>query len=148
MFIEDDPNTSLCQIQYANSDLQWFNGNFYGKVMMNQTDSTWVAYTTDQLQFVKGKEVYLELDYYNTNSFVNGLIYVGQDGTTTNNVNIQINEQDNSSVKWKKIYIDLRELIANSPTGSNFLQSFQAALGSGKLNSEIRIDNIKLVYFN
>jgi hypothetical protein len=117
-------------------------------VILNQTDSSWVGYTTEQLQFIKGKEVYLELDYYNTNSLITGLIYVKQDGSTTNNINIQLNPQDEAKVKWKKIYIDLKELIGNSPPGSNYLQSFQAFLNPDKTNSEIRLDNIKLVYFN
>jgi hypothetical protein len=148
MFLENDPNTSLAQIEYANTDLQAFNGNFYGKVLLNQIDTAWVAYTTEQLQFVKGRDVYLELDYYNTNSVITGLIFVEPDGTTTDNPNIQLNGQSDSDVRWKKIYIDLKELIGNSPPGSNFLQSFQARLNSGKTNSEIRIDNIKLVYFD
>jgi hypothetical protein len=147
MYIENDPNSSLAQIVYDNSDLQPFNGNFYGKVNLNSTDSSWVAYTTEQLSFSKGKEVYLELDYYNTNTLVTGLIFVNPDASKTNNINIQMNSQDESSVKWKKIYIDLKELIGNSPNGCNYLQSFQANLNSGKTSSEIRIDNIKLVYF-
>jgi hypothetical protein len=148
MFLENDPNTSLAQIQFGNNDLQPFNGNFYGKVLLNQTDSSWVGYTTEQLQFIKGKEVYLEIDYFNTNSIITGLIYVKQDGSTTNNINIQLNSQNDSDVKWKKIYIDLKELIGNSPTGCNYLQSFQAFLNPEKTNTEIRLDNIKLVYFN
>ncbi len=147
MYMENDPNTSLAQILYDNTDLQPFNGNFYGKVNLNSTDSSWVAYTTEQLSFTKGKEVYLELDYYNTNTLVTGLIFVNPDATKTNNINIQLNSQDESSVKWKKIYIDLKELIGNAPNGCNYLQSFQANLNSGKSSSEIRIDNIKLVYF-
>jgi hypothetical protein len=79
---------------------------------------------------------------------VTGLIFVNTDGTTNNNLNIKVNQQENSTVKWKKIYIDLRELIANSPQGSNFLQSFQASIDSGKSTAEIRLDNIKLVYFD
>jgi hypothetical protein len=146
--LENDPNTSLSKISFSNSNLEWFNGNYYGKVELNKNDSTWVAYTTDQLYFSKGKEVYLELDYYNTNSLVTGLIFVNTDGTTNNNLNIKVNQQENSTVKWKKIYIDLRELIANSPQGSNFLQSFQASIDSGKSTAEIRLDNIKLVYFD
>ena len=148
MYLENDPNTSLAHIQYDNTNLQPFNGNFYGKVLLNQTDSSWVAYTTEQLSFTKGREVYLELDYYNTNTLVTGLIFVNPDATKTNNINIQLNSQDESSVKWKKIYIDLKELIGNAPNGCNYLQSFQANLNSGKTSSEIRLDNIKLVYFN
>lgn len=146
--LENDPNTSLAKIEFSNSSLESLNGNYYGKVELNKVDSMWVAYTTDQLYFSKGKDVYLELDYFNTNSLVTGLIFVRSDGTTVNNLNIRLNQQDIGSARWKKIYIDLKELIANSPQGSNFLQSFQATIDPGKSSSEIRIDNIKLVYFD
>ena len=70
------------------------------------------------------------------------------DNSTVNNVHVTVQAQDESAVKWKKIYIDLKELIGYAPNGSNFLQSFIATLDEGKSASEIRIDNIKVVYFN
>jgi hypothetical protein len=147
LFLENDPNYSLAKIQFDNFDLQPFNGNFYGRVTLNQKDSVWKAYTKEQMQFTKGKDVYLEMDYYNSNSILTGLIFVNKDGTTSNNPNIQLNAQNEPNLIWKKIYIDLKELIASSPNESNYLQSFQAFLNQGKSSSEIRIDNIKLVYF-
>ena len=58
-----------------------------------------------------------------------------------------MNAQDPSTVTWKKIYIDLKELIAASASGAYFEQGFIATLDSGKTNTEILIDNIKLVHF-
>ena len=48
---------------------------------------------------------------------------------------------------WKKIYIDLRELIGNSPSGSVFSQSFIASLDEGNTEGIILIDNIKVIHF-
>jgi hypothetical protein len=146
--LEDDPNYSLAKVQFGNIDLQSFNGNYYAKVILNQKDSVWKAYTTEQMLFTKGKEVYLEIDYYNSNSMLTGLIFVNNDGSVTNHPNIQLNAQNESNLSWKKIYIDLKELIASAPNGSNYLQSFQAFLNQGKTSSEVRFDNVKIIYFN
>ncbi len=144
-----DQNTSAIKsTPTSNIDLQSFNGNFYGLIQLNSTDSSWIASTQNQLAIAKGREAYLEVDYYNSNSITTGLIYVKPDNSTENNPNIRLQAQDQSSIRWKKIYIDLKELIGYSPNGSNFLQSFIAYLDEGKSEGEIRIDNIKVVYFN
>ncbi len=147
--IDVDQNYSaILTTQTSNQDLQWFNGNFYGKINLNAVDSTWIASTGDQLAIQKGRDAYLEVDYYNTNSLVTGVIYVNPDNTVVNNPSYGMQAQDPSTVKWKKIYIELKELIGYSPNGSNILQSFIASLDEGKSEGEIRIDNIKVVYFN
>ena len=128
--------------------LQW--GNFYGYVNLNETDTTWIAYTNfesvNEANLPRGKEVYLEIDYYNTNNVVTGLLWISP-SSIKNNTNYQLNDQDPSKVKWKKIYIDLKELISNSPTGTYFEQSFQAMLDDGDTEGLIVIDNIKVVHF-
>jgi len=128
--------------------LQW--GNFYGFVNLNETDSTWIAYTNfesvNEANLPRGKEVYLEIDYYNTNNVVTGLLWISS-SSIKNNTNYQLNDQNPSTVKWKKIYIDLKELISNSPAGTYFEQSFQAILDEGDTEGLIVIDNIKVVHF-
>ena len=146
--IEVDQNTSaILTTPTDNQDLQWFNGNFYGKINLNSTDSSWIASTNEQLAIPKNREAYLEIDYYNTNSLITGVLWVSPT-SIVDNTNIQLNAQPLETVKWKKIYIDLKELIGNSPSGSNILQSLKAFLDEGKTNSEIRFDNIKVVYNN
>jgi hypothetical protein len=144
--ITDDPNTSAANIDTDNIDLQWFNGNAFGKVVLNSTDSTWIAYTSEQLNLPKGQECYLEIDYKVTNNVTTGLIYVTSE-STTNNVHIRLNAQKPDVAVWKKIYIDLRELIGNSPSGSVFSQSFIASLDEGNTEGIILIDNIKVIHF-
>ena len=144
-----DQNTSAIKsTPTTNTNLQSFNGNFYGILNLTTTDSSWIASTQEQLYIAKGKEAYLEIDYYTTNSIITGLIYVKPDNSTVNNIHISVQAQDETNVTWKKIYIDIKELIGYAPNGSNFLQSFIATLDEGKSASEIRIDNIKVVYFN
>ena len=143
--IEDDA-TSLATLQLSNENLTSFNGNFYGKVVLNEVDTTWVANTTDQLEISKGSECYLEIDYYVTNDLYTGLLFVSPSGNE-NNVNVRLNGQEPENVVWKKIYIELKELISASPNNTQFLQTFTAFLDEGESEGLICIDNIKVLWY-
>jgi hypothetical protein len=144
---ETDPNSAATLFQGTDpSILKW--GNSYGQVNLNPTDSTWITYSSDpnNLYLPKGQEVYLEVDYYNTNAIVTGLVAISSSSIVTN-TNIQMNPQDPSTVKWKKIYIDLKEIVSNSTGAEYFKQSFQAALDEGDSEGVIIMDNIKIIHF-
>lgn len=143
--IETDPN-SMTSLSADNDPSILKYGNFYGRVDLNSTDSTWVAFSEQLSTNMRGKEVYLEIDYYNTNSVVSGLLAITST-SIVNNQNVQLNPQTPENVKWKKIYIDLREVITNSPFSANFRLSFQALLDSGDSEGFIVLDNIKVVHF-
>ncbi len=149
--IQDDVN-SLAQIQIvAGSPINGpYNGNQFGRISLSTAINSWVGYSDDpgsnQLQLPKGKEVYLEIDYHNTNRVTTGLLAVSPSGTI-DNPNIQLNPQDAATATWKKIYIDLREIIAASASGAYYQLSFQALLDEDDTEGEINIDNIKVVYF-
>ena len=87
-----------------------------------------------------------KLIFSSTSRLVTGVIAI--DGSnTTNNVNVQMNEQDPAEVVWKKIYIDLKTIVSGSPFADSFEHSFEAVLGEGKTSAEINIDNVKVVRF-
>jgi hypothetical protein len=144
--IVNDPNTSAASFSLSNNNLQWFNGNFYAKVALNATDSTWIAYTNWASYIPKGIEVYLEIDYRNSNSVTTGLLAISPSGTLPN-THIRLNAQKSLPVVWKKIYLDLREMVSASANGAYFEHSFEAYLDEGLSNTEIEIDNIKLIHF-
>jgi hypothetical protein len=140
-----DPNSQTALSQGSDPLILEY-GNNYGEVNLNLTDSTWVAFT-EQLPYIQiGKEVYLEIDYYNTNALITGLIAISP-SSVINNQNVQLNPQDPASVKWKKIYIDLKEVVSNSSAQSDFRISFQALIDSGDNEGKIVLDNIKVVSF-
>lgn len=146
VMLENDPNTSLANYFISNQNLEPFNGNAYAKVNLNAMDSIWIAYTTFSSFHAKGKEVYLEIDFYTTNRIVTGLIAISPNGIKKN-TNIQLNKSTPETVKWKKIYISLKELIGSSDANAYFDHSFEAFKESGMANTEIRLDNLKVVYF-
>ena len=120
--------------------------NRYGISTLNAIDSTWIAYTSEGLALPKGQEVYLELDYYNTNSMVTGVLAI-VGGVPQNNIHVRLNAQKPNEVRWKKMYIDLREIVTNSAGANTFLISLQAALDEANSEGVIVLDNIKVVHF-
>ncbi|TNE55783.1 MAG: hypothetical protein EP338_03140 [Bacteroidetes bacterium] len=122
-------------------------GNFYGHVKVTTADSLWLGYATPSMTLPKsGAEVYMEIDYYNDNKLRTGLIAYEPSETKTH-VNIDLNAQDASSIRWKKIYIDLKEIVSNSPQAGSFSPFFDARLSNGKSEGNIYIDNIKMIHF-
>lgn len=142
---ENDPNTSIANFVLDNVNLEPFNGNAYARITMTPMDSIWVAYTTFHSYLPKGKDVYLEIDYYNTISVNTGVVSIAPSGIKQN-PNIRLNKQDPSTVKWKKMYIDLREIIGASPNDAYFDHTFEAWIEDATGQSEIRIDNLKVIY--
>jgi hypothetical protein len=122
-------------------------GNAYGHVHLSSPDSFWYGITNSGLSLPKnGTEVYLEVDYRSTNSLLTGVLAYNTNGFT-DNPNIQINGQAIENIKWKKIYIELREIVSYSLTSTTFEQYFKALLDTGKSEGDIYIDNVKIVYF-
>jgi hypothetical protein len=146
MQIENDPS-SLSHITSANDPLILKYGNYYGRVILTPTDSSWIAYTTEHLVLPKGgKEVYVEIDYYNTNSVTTGVLAISPTDVKPNQ-NIKLNKQETSVIKWKKMYIDIKEIVSFYTSASYYQMSFQAYLEAGLGAGEICIDNFKVVYF-
>ncbi len=147
--IETDPNSLT--VHTTSSDpliIQPLNGNQFCRITLDATNNTWVGYSTgaSSLMLDQGQEVYLEIDYHNSNRITTGLLAVSSSGTQ-DNPNIQLNPQDDGEIEWKKIYIDLREIISGSASDAQFQLSFQALIDDGESTGEINIDNIKVVHF-
>lgn len=146
--LTDDPNTSSAHLTLANDTLKWFNGNYYGKVLLSAQDSIWVAYTNQdqQLSIPKNKQAILEIDYCNSVPFTNYLLFVNANGTNENAM-ITMNKSPLNALRWKKIYILLSEVITAGPNNTNYIQAFRAFHDTAISSNLILIDNIKVVYF-
>ena len=94
--IESDPNSLT--VHGTSSDpqiIQPLNGNQFCRITLDATNNTWVGYSTgsSSLTLNQGQEVYLEIDYHNSNRVTTGLLAVSSSGTV-DNPNIQLNPQD------------------------------------------------------
>lgn len=128
------------------------NGQHFGRITLTTTNNVYSSSTTANANGVlnmplpSGSDVYLEIDYYTTNNLVTGLLAISSDGSK-DNPNVQINAQDASEIQWKKIYIQLDEVVSYSTTANRFEITLNAVLDEGDTQGEINIDNIKAVYF-
>lgn len=152
--IVDGPS-SLTQMQKISSSPildPAINQGSFGRITLNSTNNYYIGSTiannsgTLNLNLPKGREVYLEIDYHNTNQMTTGVLAINNDGSVTDNPYIRLNSQD-QDIKWKKIYIDLREIVSASTNASYFEFSFQSYLDAEESIGEVNIDNIKAVYF-
>lgn len=140
-----DPNFSPLLTTGSNPLILKY-GQKYGWIHLTMKDSEWMG-VTDKISLPQfGTEVFLEMDYMNTNRILTGVKSYGPNAFQTN-PNIQLNAQSDATKKWKKIYIDLKEIISYSTNYNQFEQFIKTELDAGKDSSDIYIDNIKLVYF-
>lgn len=124
--------------------VQW--GNSYGAILLNPTDSLFIGYTNFGQSLPKqGAEVYLEMDYMNTNSMLTSVL--SYSSTTFNDdIHIQINPQEEPPV-WKHIYLDLKEIVSFRMNANTNEQGFTALLDEAGTSKYIYIDNLKVVYY-
>ncbi len=145
---EDSPS-SLANLVITNDPaiIQPFNGIGFGRVSLTSSLYTWISSTTPEMVLPKsGADVYMEVDFHNTADVVTGVLAIS--GTeVTQNPNVQLNKQDPSEVKWKKIYIELKTIVSGSSAADAFRQSFQATLPDDVTSAQINLDNIKIIHF-
>jgi hypothetical protein len=146
---DSDPNYPATMI-YGNDPqyLQWGSG--YGRITLNAQDSAFLGYTENTqdgvfTDWAIGQDIYLEIDYRNTNAVVTGLIETNSAGIT-NHPMIQLNGQETGKDVWKKIYIDLREVVSGTPNSFNYRLYLLSAFEGGNPRN-ILIDNVKVVHY-
>lgn len=128
------------------------NGTQFGRISLNATDNIYVGSTNvfgiydEPIGLPKGVDCYLEIDYHNTADLTIGLLALSAtDGL--NNPMVRLNKQFESEVQWKKIYIDLREVVSGSTSAQYFEFTLNSILPEGVNSAEINIDNVKAVHF-
>lgn len=117
----------------------------YGHIHLDQSHTSWYGKTPNTLLPGGGAAVYLEIDYRNTENLLTGTtIYTA--GSSTDNDNIRLNAQSASELRWKKIYIELDEVISNSTTAIGFEQYLRTTISTTTGETDVYLDNIKIVY--
>lgn len=97
--------------------------------------------TTDPLFLPKDRKVYLEMDYKCNTPFLVNLYKFAPSYASPNTVMLL-----NKKEEWNKIYIYLSEQIAPHTDANNFSLSFLMFKDSTIAQSELHIDNVKILY--
>lgn len=144
--LETDTDYSTATLDFGNDTAIALSGD-YGHIGVSTDNSLWVGVTTESLNLPKGSEVYLEVDYRNTAPILTGVKAYSITGDITDNPNVSMNAQSVSDLKWKKIYIQLGEIVSYSTNAYNFKQYFRVQLPESLTSADVYIDNIHVVYF-
>jgi hypothetical protein len=141
--VYSSPDLDL-QIQNNPSIGNWGN---YGHLSLNTIDSLWIGILPELILPKSGAEVYLEFDYKNTNSILTGMIERQIGGSNVDHGGYTAARQNLENLQWKRIYIDLRDVVSNTPNGYAYRQYLKMSLDSGLSSSDVYIDNIKVIHF-
>jgi hypothetical protein len=141
--VNSSPNLNL-QIQNNPTVGNWGN---YGHLSLNTIDSLWIGVMPALALPKSGAEVYLEFDYKNTSSILTGMIELQLGGGTADHGGYTAIRQKLEELQWKKIYIDLKDVVSNTPNGYSYRQYLRMSLDSGLSSSDVYIDNIKVIHF-
>lgn len=144
--LETDTDYSTTTLDFGSDPAIALSGD-YGHIGVSTDNSLWVGVTTEALTLPKGSEVYLEVDYRNTAPILTGVKAINTIGTITDNPNVSMNAQSATDVKWKKIYIQLGEIVSYSTSAYTFKQYFKVQLPETLSSADVYIDNIHVVYF-
>lgn len=146
--IETDNNVSNTTIVRTTNPDKVKYGSGCGFISLNSSsDSLWLGFTNKQLVLPKqGAELYLELDYMTTNQLMTGVLAINSNGVTQN-PHVFLPASANGQEVWKKVYLDLKEIVSNSTSAEYFEMYFRAIIDAGESDGEIYIDNLKIVHF-
>ena len=91
-----------------------------------------------------GAEVYLEIDFKTNNNILTGVLGINSFEIKQNPF-IQLNKDQNG--EWRKIYLDLKEIVSNSTSAEYFEIYLRALIDPENTTGEIYIDNLKILFF-
>lgn len=146
--IMSDPTSSasLSQEQYVNTPGK---SGYMGVVHLNAaaSDTLWIGNSFSDLVLPKGgKPVYMEVDYHTPVNVSTGIISINSQNINTINPNVRINGQE-AGEGWKKIYIDLTEIVSYTQDSQFFEIYLKSSLPSGVSSADVELDNIKILHF-
>ena len=139
-----DPNSNATINQVPHTDPG--RTGYCGHIALNQIDSIWTGTTHDDMILPKqSAEVFLEIEYKNTNNILTGVLAIKLPGSVVTHPHIRLNKQTNPV--WKKTYIDLKEIVSFSTSADYFEQFLQMVIDPNATSSDVYIDNIKVIHF-
>jgi len=122
-------------------------GNKCGAVFLTTMDSLFKASTQSDYDLPKGEEVYLEIDFMNSNSMVTGVIAKTSSSYIEHTPYVIMPAQDPATMVWKKIYIELTEDVSWETLATSYEFYLLSILDSDKTSGVIYLDNIKLIHY-
>ena len=143
--ITSDTNINIISIGTHPDIVEY--GNSCGMLTLSTADSLYKGATNTNLNLPGNEEVYIEIDYMNTNSVAVGVIAENNGGTNEHNPLVIINSQEEEDLKWKKIYINIKEDVSFEINATSFEIYLLSILDEEKSEAIIYLDNIKVIRY-
>jgi len=118
-----------------------FEGDYSGVIYLDEERPFFEGYSAESYQLPVGEVVFLEMNFKVNNNVLIGLLVHNLNETLQSSVLI-LNKTD----IWKKIYINLTNAVISNPSAISYSFYMQVIKDENVSNSEILIDNIKIVY--
>lgn len=130
-------------VTFVDDSTTAFEGQGMGKIELGAGLSYARVITATQFDLPKGgKPVYVELNYNTNNSMAIGIQAI--DGVETDDIdNTVLNSTDGV---WKKIYVNLTEIVSQQPNADAFKFIMTVSKESSVSTVENYFDNFKVVY--
>ena len=157
IFREDfeDPGIGLEQLTGSQVDMnlvqqanQVFEGTGSGFVTTNETFKIYRGGTNNQLALNSGSQIFMELNYKTNNSFAVG-IQANPASSFNKELALIINptQQIDGIYQWNKIYVDLSWAAGSNLAAESYEIYFEQVLDPGVAESELFLDNIKVIQY-
>lgn len=142
-----DP-TSTVPIVKTNLTGEVKEGQYSGKIEMTSSDFLSKNYYNVNFVFPRnGKSVYVELDYKSNMDFTIGIEVTDPSSVISlDNTSIKASYDENNNLIWKKIYVNLSELVNFHVNATGFRVYVKAVNADAQNGLVTLIDNFKVVY--
>ena len=122
-----------------------YEGDFSGQIHLDNTHSYFIGASTTNYDIPANKAgTIMEIHCKNPKTILTiGLFFDLFGGTVSKEEYLYVNSGDD----WKKLYVNLTELMNKYSNAESFKIFFSASLPSGVSQTDIFLDNIKLIHF-
>ena len=139
----DSINGSTTNIFKSQQDV--FEGDYSGQIHLDDSHSYFIGTSVTDFDMPKNNlGTLMEIHCKNPGTILTmGVFFNLAGGTVSKEEYLFVNKGEN----WKKMYINLTELMASYSNAKNFKVFFSASLPAGMSQTNIYLDNIKLIHF-
>lgn len=140
--------TSTINVIKTNAVGEVFEDQYSGRITMNAADLIMKSFYTTNFAFPgNGGQAYVEINYKNNVEFTIGMeITEPLNIVNTDNTRINPSYDENDNLVWKKIYINLTDLINLHPNATNYRIYIKAVNPDASNGLFVLIDNFKVLY--
>lgn len=123
-------------------------GNSCGMIYLSGNDTIYKGETNTNLLLPRNQDLFVEIDYMNTNTIAMGVIAENSQQSNEHNPLVIMNAQNEASMEWKKIYIDIEEDVSYEINATSYEIFLLSIMDAANNTGVIYLDNIKVLRYD